>query len=201
MTTDTATAEATTTEHDASVPFRRRPAGRHRKPRPRRMALAVGGFALVAGALSLLRLASGSVTDGGGGTAEAQPRVGSTDIAGSVADSVAATPSPRAASRSASAAMGGVRTGPRARTTAHRSTSVPRAVDPATGIPEAPSTPTASATPEPSTSPTSEAPTPTPTPSPTATATPEDPRPDTRDPGLCVPVIGLCVNGLSSPED
>ncbi|OIJ91269.1 hypothetical protein BIV24_16400 [Streptomyces colonosanans] len=161
------------------------------------MALAVGGLTLAAGALSLVRLTSGSVTDGGGGTAEAQPRIGSSDVVGSTADSVAATPSPRTASRRASAAMGGVSATPSARTTAHPSSSAPRAADPATGIPEAPSTPTASETPEPSAPPTSAAPLPTPSP----TTTPEDSDPDTSAPGLCVPVIGLCVNDLSSPKN
>ncbi|MDR3082949.1 MAG: hypothetical protein LBV60_18845 [Streptomyces sp.] len=196
MTTDTSTAEATSATHDAPGPLRRRPSGRHRKPRPRRMALTVGGFALAAGALSLLRLVPESAT-GGSGTAQAEPRIGATTaVASGSADTVAAVPSARAASRSATAVMGGV--SPSAPATARPSSSAPRHTDPATGIPEAPSTPMTpsetSAPPEPTTSAA-----PQPTPSPTTTT--QAPDPATSTPGLCLPFIGLCLDDLTPSDD
>ncbi|NEC92500.1 hypothetical protein G3I71_43660, partial [Streptomyces sp. SID12501] len=50
------------------TPLLNRPRGRHRKPRPRKVLLAAGGFALAAGVLSLVRLAP----DGGVGVGRAQ---------------------------------------------------------------------------------------------------------------------------------
>ncbi|MFJ6554249.1 hypothetical protein ACIQNT_18680 [Streptomyces luteogriseus] len=55
-----------------AAPFHPRARGRHRKPRPRKVLLAAGGLAVAAGALSLLRLASGPGTDAG--SVEAGPR-------------------------------------------------------------------------------------------------------------------------------
>jgi hypothetical protein len=53
----TATTQATATpETTPPEPVLDRPRGRHRKPRPRRTLFAVGGLALAAGALSLLRM-------------------------------------------------------------------------------------------------------------------------------------------------
>ncbi|MEV2236059.1 hypothetical protein AB0H69_46955 [Streptomyces phaeochromogenes] len=55
---DTATKPGTVTPETAPPePVLTRPRGRHRKPRPRRILFAVGGLALAAGALSLLRMA------------------------------------------------------------------------------------------------------------------------------------------------
>lgn len=55
---DTATKPGTVTpETTPPEPALARPRGRHRKPRPRRILFAVGGLALAAGALSLLRMA------------------------------------------------------------------------------------------------------------------------------------------------
>jgi len=55
---DTATKPGTVTPETAPPePVLARPRGRHRKPRPRRILFAVGGLALAAGALSLLRMA------------------------------------------------------------------------------------------------------------------------------------------------
>src|SRR3954449_7641693 len=54
----------------AQTPVRR---GRHRRPRPRRIVFAVGGLALAAGALSLVR-AGHEPGAGGAGRAEAEPR-------------------------------------------------------------------------------------------------------------------------------
>ena len=198
MTTDTATDETTTTVLGGSGPLWCRPAGRHRKPRSRRAALAVGGFALAAGALSLVRLAPESVT-GGGGTAEAEPRINVTDTAATVGDPL----SWDAAGPSAAAATGGAGAGPVATDTAGPSalpstppsSPVPRVTDPATGIPEAPSAPTALRTPEPrATAPDA----PAPAPSPSATTHTPAPAPDSR--GLCVPLVGLCVNGPAARE-
>jgi hypothetical protein len=191
MTTDTVTDETTTTAHGGSGPLWGRPAGRHRKPRPRRAVLAVGGLALAAGALSLVRLAPESVT-GGGGTAEAEPRIDVTDTAATVGS----VPSSGAVGPSAAAARGGAGTVPVATDTASPSTRpsspVPHVTDPATGIPEAPSTPRAFHTPEPgATAPA----TPAPTPSPSATT--HTPAPAPGSPDLCVPLVGLCVNGLA----
>lgn len=191
MATDTAIGESTTAERGASGPVWCRPAGRHRKPRPRRVVLAVGGFALAAGALSLVRLAPDSVT-GGGGTAEAEPRIDTSDTAATVGS----VPQARTVSRSTTAAGTEASTSPSAPHTvspsAYPSPSPSLATDPATGIPEAPWSPTASATPEP---PTPTAPRPTPPP-PTRPAT-HTPAPEPDPPGLCVPLVGLCVNGSS----
>ncbi|MFF3907736.1 hypothetical protein ACFYZJ_17410 [Streptomyces sp. NPDC001848] len=193
--TDTDTGDTTATVHTTTVdnhsgPLWSRPAGRHRKPRHRRLALAVGGFALAAGALSLVRLAPESVT-GGGGTAEAEPRIDVSDTAATVAG----RPSKGTAGPSTTALRGRSDAVPSMSGGASRSgrpsTPAPRATDPATGIPEAPSTPTAARTPEPPVTATAAPPS---VPSPT-TAAPSAPA--TSDPpGLCVPLVGLCVHGL-----
>ncbi|POX49987.1 hypothetical protein C3488_15800 [Streptomyces sp. Ru72] len=160
------------------------------------MALAVGGFALAAGALSLVRLAPESVT-GGGGTAEAEPRIGpgrTAPTAGGVPSKGTAGPSTTAFKGRADAlpaVSGGA--SPSGRT----ATPPPRVTDPATGIPEAPSTPTASRsrTPGPPVTTTAAPPS---APSPTATTqAPAPSAPAASDPpGLCVPLVGLCVHGL-----
>ncbi|MEU6364592.1 hypothetical protein ABZ876_02330 [Streptomyces sp. NPDC046931] len=194
MTTDTATGETTTTAHGATGPLWFRPAGRHRKPRPRRVALAVGGFALAAGALSLVRLAPETVT-GGGGTAEAAPRIDATDTAatvgtaGAVPSGSADRPSTTAVIRAAGASPAAT---PATRPSGAPSSPASRALDPSTGIPEAPSTPTASGT---HGSPAAPAPT-APRPAPSTTAPTQTPAPAPNPPGLCVPTVGLCVNGL-----
>ncbi|GHK00652.1 hypothetical protein SY2F82_24490 [Streptomyces sp. Y2F8-2] len=194
--TDTATDDTTTTVHNGSGPFWFRPVGRHRKPRHRRLALAVGGFALAAGALSLVRLAPESVT-GGGGTAEAEPRIGAGQTAATAGD----VPSKGAAGPSTTAFKGRASAVPAVSGDVSPSgrpgTPTPRVTDPATGIPEAPSTPTASRsrTPEPPVTTTAAPPS---APSPTATTrAPAPSAPATSDPpGLCVPLVGLCVHGL-----
>ncbi|MEV6735917.1 hypothetical protein AB0N14_02800 [Streptomyces sp. NPDC051104] len=194
--TDTATDDTMTTVHNGSGPLWFRPMGRHRKPRHRRLALAVGGFALAAGALSLVRLAPESVT-GGGGTAEAEPRIG----AGRTAATAGGVPSKAAAGPSTTALKGRASAVPALSgdpsPSGRPATPTPRVTDPATGIPEAPSTPTASrsGTPEPPVTTTAAPPS---APSPTATTqAPAPPAPATSDPpGLCVPLVGLCVHGL-----
>ena len=192
--TDTATDGTMATAYSASGPLWFRPAGRHRKPRHRRLALAVGGFALAAGALSLVRLAPESVT-GGGGTAEAEPRIDASDTAATVggAPSKGAAGPSTATLRGRASAVPSVPgdAGPSARS----STPAPRVTDPATGIPEAPSTPTAPRIPQP---PATTRAAPPSVPSPTAT-TQAPPAPASSGPaGLCVPLVGLCVHGLQA---
>ncbi|MFF7353313.1 MULTISPECIES: hypothetical protein [Streptomyces] len=171
--------------------------GRHRKPRPRKVLLAAGGLALAAGALSLLRVTPDSGV-GVPGTAEAEPRPdgGATDHAGNTAAAVAASPTALPSATSvmggralvpAAPAPGGARTGPATPTAPPGSTAAPNAAR--TGPASAPGTP---ARPSPTTS----APPPAPTPSRPAPATPA-PTHGSADPGpggLCVPVLGLCVD-------
>ncbi|ALO95780.1 hypothetical protein SHL15_4695 [Streptomyces hygroscopicus subsp. limoneus] len=179
--------------------------GRHRKPRPRKVLLAAGGLALAAGVLSLVRAAPDAGV-GAPGTAEAEPRLGagggSADRSADAAATIAAAPT---ALPSATSAMGGrslaptpagspVRTaapgpGPGTATTASGGTAVPTARTSRTpGPPSAtsrPPAPTASAPrPAPATS--------TPTPAPSHGPAEPEPRPG----GVCVPVIGLCVDVL-----
>ncbi|MEV7815370.1 MULTISPECIES: hypothetical protein [Streptomyces] len=174
--------------------------GRHRKPRPRKVLLAAGGLALAAGVLSLVRAAPDS-TVGAPGTAEAEPRLdpggGPTDRSANTAATIAAAPT---ALPSATSAMGGrslaptpagspVRTapGPGTATTTPGDTAVPTALPSRTpGPPSATSRPPAPATSAPRPAPA----TPTPTPTPTPSHGPAEPGPG----GVCVPVIGLCVD-------
>ncbi|NGO49097.1 hypothetical protein [Streptomyces ureilyticus] len=92
-------ADVRTTGHEADPCRTERPRGRHRKPRPRRMLMAVGGLALAAGALSLMRLApeppggtGGDVTATNIDPAEIEPAdieptaVGATQAPASVSD-------------------------------------------------------------------------------------------------------------------
>ncbi|MFI5975116.1 hypothetical protein [Streptomyces sp. NPDC051452] len=186
--------------------------GRHRKPRPHKVLLVVGGLALAAGALSLVRVAPESGA-GAPGTAEAEPRL---DPGGGAPDRPAAgaTTADPTALPSATSAMGGRSPAPTATgipnpsasgdatpgapdnapgTTATPAddTAVPTSVPtgaPSTagGVPPRPSATTAAPRP----APTTRAPAPGPTP---GHGTP-DPDPDPGE--VCLPVIGLCV-GLS----
>ncbi|WP_328977984.1 hypothetical protein [Streptomyces canus] len=183
------------------------PRGRHRKPRPRKALLAAGGLALAAGALSLVRMTPDAGL-GGYGATEADPQAApgtdsdididtGTDRATNAAATVGSVPR---ASPSSTAAMGGISATP-APGTSHAPTGsatavpLPLAAAPTT-IPEAPntpaSTPTAFTTPHapatttaPQPARTTPPPAPTPTSQPTHTTQPA--------PGLCVPIIGLCV--------
>ena len=154
-----------------------------------------------AGALSLLRLASGPGTDAG--TVEAEPRpdpVTTTDDATQTAATFPAAPD---ASPSSPTALGGPPPSPvtkGARPSPSATTGTPvaaTAADPAsTTIPDTPNTPapapTASGggdTPRPAPAPTAPPGRTAPAPAPT----PEEPK-KPHDPGLCVPVIGLCVD-------
>ncbi|MGW5095103.1 hypothetical protein ACWEQ1_29535 [Streptomyces nodosus] len=193
--TDTATAGTTAEPPDPAGPRWHRPTGRHRKPRRRRMVLAVGGFALAAGALSLVRLASESAT-GGSGTAEAEPRIQATRTAATAGSQPAEASGHPATSALTEAAGGpGVALDTADPTTSpaiRPSSSAPPASAASDGTPEAPSAPT-------TTSPGHEPPTtttPAAPPAPSATTTAQAPAPDLDpDPGgLCLPIIGLCVN-------
>ncbi|MGC0400940.1 hypothetical protein RKD27_003584 [Streptomyces sp. SAI-126] len=198
------------------------PRGRHRKPRPRKVLLAAGGLALAAGALSLVRLTPDAGL-GGYGATEPDPQAApgtdtdidlvpgtgagpGTDRATNASATVGAVP---LVSPSSTTAMGGISAtptpgaapaAPAASATAATAATVvplPRGAAPTT-IPEAPNTPapapTATARPHsPATSaapaPGRTAPPPAPAPAPTAQPT-HAPQPA---PGLCVPIIGLCV--------
>lgn len=183
--------------------------GRHRRPRPRKVLLAAGGFALAAGALSLVRLTPESGFPGGlgAGPAEAEPRLDDpdtgmgtgTDRATNAAATVGTVPK---VSPSATSALGGASATPTAgpsgvplpsATTVLPSapaglTTPPAAI--ATTIPDSPNTPAPAPThPAPATS----NPAPQPAPSqPSASPTPQPSQPG----GVCVPVIGLCVGPL-----
>ncbi|MGW8749037.1 hypothetical protein [Streptomyces sp. NPDC055794] len=192
--------------------------GRHRRPRPRKVLLTAGGLAFAAGALSLVRLLPGPDGDAGGHGAEAAPRVDprgggetATDRAGT--PGAARTAGPSDVGPSATSAMGGLSgspagvpipapstTHPAASSSASSSgtTTVPDAPNPpedradgdATAAPHTPRPPGSTHAPRP---PRSDSPRPAPS-SPPDRGTPPAPAPEPHDPGLCVPVIGLCVD-------
>ncbi|MDQ1016754.1 hypothetical protein [Streptomyces afghaniensis] len=187
-------------------PFSPRAArGRHRKPRPRKALLAAGGLVLAAGALSLVRLASGPGTDSVG-SVEAEPRPDPVTTATDEAMDTAATVPE--ASPSSPTALGGLTPSPGThRPAAASPTPSPpasvsidtRRADTAetgrsTTIPDTTNPPAPTAR--------GEAPRPAPTPpappsraTPAPAAGPEKPK-KPRDPDLCVPVIGVCVDPL-----
>ncbi|WP_406442759.1 hypothetical protein OHB14_27790 [Streptomyces sp. NBC_01613] len=164
--------------------------GRHRRPRPRRVLYAAGGLALAAGVLSLVRMTPESGV-GGVGTAEADPRQdpgAGTDRSSNAVATVEAVPR---VSPSATSVMGGASATPTAPSTLVPLPTTTTAASPtavATTIPEAPNSPA------PTLPPATTAPAPRPTPAPGRSTPPPTPRPD--EPGLCVPVIGLCVGPL-----
>jgi hypothetical protein len=197
--------------------------GRHRRPRPRKVLFAAGGLVLAAGVLSLLRLTPDTGGAGALGTAEAEPQpdlVTSTDDdagetgeelgegAGkapedsrghrgtaegrpSAAGSATVAPTP-----TAPAAMGGASTG-RAREAGGLLPGAPGAPTSVALTPGATYVPAPrAATPAPTATPAPEAPS-APRPAP-ATPAPQPPKPpkgeEPRQPGLCVPIIGLCVD-------
>jgi hypothetical protein len=184
-------------------PFAPRVRGRHRKPRPRKVLLAAGGLVLATGALSLLRLASGPDADAGpvGAGPRPEPVSTATDDAAHTAATFPAAPEASSSPPTTpgdltpSAGTDGPQPPPSTATGAP-ATGVATGSAPMT-IPDTPNTPgpapapTASqgdapgAPPAPSARPSRTAPTPAPRPE--APAKPQDP-------GLCVPVIGLCVD-------
>jgi hypothetical protein len=176
--------------------------GRHRKPRPRKVLFAVGGLALAAGALSLVHMAPESEV-GAAGTAEAdlQQNPGSeagagTDRSGTTVAAVVAVPR---VSPSATSVTGGASASPTAPSSLvplpAATTSPGLAAGPGTTtIPVAPNTPAPTTTAQPPAT-TSH----TPRPTPGRTTPPPAPQPGrTDEPGLCVPVIGLCVDRPSA---
>ncbi|MEU6255644.1 hypothetical protein [Streptomyces sp. NPDC047043] len=154
------------------------------------MLYAVGGLALAAGALSLVRMPP-NTGSGGAGTAVAEPGhdpVSGADRSDNAVATVEAVPR---VSPSATSAMGGVSATPTQTAglvPLPTTTTPPAPATPGTPttIPEAPNTP-APATPP---APTTAAPQPAPTPS----RTTEPPAPNPSQPDLCVPVVGLCVD-------
>ncbi|MER6567110.1 hypothetical protein ABT288_13140 [Streptomyces sp. NPDC001093] len=186
------------TEAEEEGPVRR---GRHRKPRPRKVLLAAGGLALAAGVLSLVRVSSESGV-GAPGTAEAEPRGGAgdgaTDHAAHTDATVLAGPT---ALPSPTSVMGGRSPAPTP-TAAPSGPAAPTEPAGGTAVPTATGLPTAAAS-TPGTTPRPPATTSAPRPAPTTTRpTPTTPAPThgTTDPegpgGLCVPVLGLCVDAV-----
>ncbi|WP_234341256.1 hypothetical protein [Streptomyces sp. NRRL S-646] len=173
--------------------------GRHRRPRPRKVLFAVGGLALAAGALSLVRMAPDSGTSGVG-TAEADARQDPrTDTVADASDhAVAAVAAAPRVSPSSASAMGGASTTPTPLTspvplhTATTSPGLPTTLG-TTTTPVTPNSPAPTTTHPP---PATQAPAPRPTPTPARTTPPPAPQPD--EPGLCVPVVGLCVDSPAS---
>ncbi|MFJ3666025.1 hypothetical protein ACIPSE_06195 [Streptomyces sp. NPDC090106] len=184
-----------------SVPRPFGPRGRHRRPRPRKVLLAAGGLALAAGALSLVRL---TPDPGGPGaaTAEAEPRIdeGVTDRATNAAATVPDPPRP--AGPSATAAMGGASATPtRGVTVVPRPTAA--APRPASSAPAPVATPLPKTPPAPAPTTTAPRPAATPTPTPTRSSAPAPTQSTPAQPGggVCVPVIGLCVDPLRDRHD
>ncbi|MGC0338294.1 hypothetical protein [Streptomyces sp. SLBN-8D4] len=191
------------------------PRGRHRKPRPRKVLLAAGGLALAAGALSLVRLTPDAGV-GGFGATETDPQAApgadtdidpgtGTDRATNAAATVGSLPR---TSPSSPAAMGGITAPPapgtslapaQARPQAGSATAVPLPLAAApTTIPDAPNDRAEAPAPTATTGPHAPATTPAPqpartTPPPASTPTPRPTHSAQPAPGLCVPVIGLCV--------
>jgi hypothetical protein len=204
---------------EAPVVLAERPRGRHRRPRPRKVLFAVGGMALAASALSLLRLASDPVS--GGGTAGTAPRAAD-DLSDEETGSGASLGGVPSAEPTADVPMGDTGAAPTAPPAPGSATAVPApsatSSVPSIGIelpdgPGAPYTPPTRATlPEtPATSAAPETPRPTqdtPTQQPPAARQPAAPdAPDSattpdgttepaqpRQPGLCVPIVGVCVD-------
>ncbi|MDQ0908036.1 hypothetical protein QFZ22_004021 [Streptomyces canus] len=201
--TATGLADGTSTGTDTTRLFG--PRGRHRKPRPRKVLLAASGLTLAAGALSLVRMTPDAGV-GGFGAAEANPQAAlgvDTDIdtgRDRVTNAAATVGSVPQASPSSTTAMGGIsatRTQVTSSAPPWSATAVPLPLAAApTTIPEAPNTPaptaTASTTPHAPAATTAPQPART-TPPPAPTPTPRPTHPTQPAPGLCVPVIGLCV--------
>ncbi|MFF5520993.1 hypothetical protein [Streptomyces coeruleorubidus] len=189
-------------------PFSPRARGRHRKPRPRKALLAAGGLALAAGALSLVRLTSGPGTDSVG-SVEAEPRPDPVTTGTDEGTNTAATgPAAPEASPSSPTALVGLPASPGARGPAAASRTPSTYTATSTGTRGAHT----AATPRPTTAAdTAKPPAPTatgngktprpaqPPPSPPSQTTPAPaPEPEKpqkpHDPGLCVPVIGVCLD-------
>ncbi|MFE2039887.1 hypothetical protein ACFXAZ_02980 [Streptomyces sp. NPDC059477] len=190
-------------------PRRRLPllaSGRHRRPRPRKALLAVAGLALAFGALSLVPPGTDSVT-AGPRAARAEPGTGpehppavadrSTHAASTLPGS--ATPEP---GRSATSAMEGLAGTPLPDATDSDAPPADAETPPATtrGATASVPPPSPGATKQPPTLPRPQPTPPTTTSPPNHTTTPPpqpSPEPPTQqDPGLCIPLIGLCLGGI-----
>ncbi|MGW1034551.1 hypothetical protein ACWD4Z_20440 [Streptomyces antibioticus] len=191
------------------------PRGRHRRPRRRRVLFAAGGLALAAGVLSLVRLTSEPGGVAGLGTAEAEPHpdpvIGGAPSTGLPAEA-GATVSPTPTNASPMGGTSGTPTPeasrvPGASATPGGPASVASVPGTGSGSGSAQATPGAIPLPPRGPSPAPSAPdddprpaaptTPTRQPAPTPSATPTAPAPaQPGHPGLCVPIIGLCVDAL-----
>ncbi|WP_406725839.1 hypothetical protein WJ438_15820 [Streptomyces sp. GD-15H] len=221
MTTNTPTRPQPTAPDAADRPpahtgfalFSARIRGRHRKPRPRKLLLAAGGLALAVGTLGLVRTASdpgpGDIGAEAGlrpvpDTASAtSPGNDSTDSTAGTTPASPASPAPEA-SPSSPAALGG-QSGVPLTSTAPDGTAAPTATAPA--APTAPNTPNAPGAPAPTGTAPDEPPPGPPGRTPSQSQPPPDrqappPPPSSDRPGetddgplLCVPIIGLCVDG------
>jgi hypothetical protein len=165
--------------------------GRHRRPRPRKVLFAVGGLALAAGALSLARMAP-EAGIGAPVTTEAEPPH-DPGIGADRSDNAAATVGavPPHVSPSATSVMGGVSATPTATTHLVSLPAATTTAPPAAAATVIPGIPDRSA-PATTSAPTTAAPQPVPTPTPGRTTEPPAPAPSR--PGLCIPIIGLCVD-------
>ncbi|WP_369248816.1 hypothetical protein [Streptomyces sp. R41] len=195
-------ADGTSAHHAADECEAVRPVrGRHRRPRPRRVLFAVGGLALAAGVLSFVRMTPESVI-GGGGSAEAEPTGATvTDTSGNAVTTVEAVPSAHPKAATETAAMGRSSATPTADVsllptpspTTPASIPSPHGSAPTAGAPDTTGIPTAPITTPPPAATTPAAPHPAPS------ATTHDPAPQPDPPGVCVPIVGICVNGLAAP--
>lgn len=176
--------------------------GRHRKPRPRKALLAAGGLALAAGALSLVRLTSGPGT-GSVGAVEAEPRPDPVTTGTDEAANTAATaPAAPQASPSSPTALGGLTPSPGTRGPAKASPAPNTPTSAGTRGAHTAATPRATTIPDttnpPAPSATGKAPRPAQPSPPSRTVPAPAPEPEKpkkpQDPGLCVPVIGVCVD-------
>ncbi|MGY0069412.1 hypothetical protein ACWZEH_22015 [Streptomyces sp. QTS137] len=213
--------------HTGFALFSARVRGRHRKPRSQKLLPAAGGLALTAGALSLVRLASGpGPTDIGAGTgprpvapAPSAATSPGADGTGGTGDSAApVSPAAPGAGPSSPTALGG-RSATLRVPFAPGGTVAPTAVTPpltaaktpspppdAPGAPQPPApTGAPSDDPAPPPAPADRTP-PQPKPPPPDRQAPPPPphrpgEPDDNAPVLCVPIIGLCVGGGPGLKD
>ncbi|WP_237519522.1 hypothetical protein [Streptomyces sp. HUCO-GS316] len=177
--------------------FGPRARGRHRRPRRHKVLLTAGGLAVAAGVLSLVRMAPDSEV-GGTGTAEAEPRTGPGPGADRPDDAAATDGTAPRAMPSATYAMGGLSLWPTP--TSSLLAAPPTAALPApatTGLPDSTTIPDTPNTPAPHPSATTDPapqPTRTPAPVPSRSTPPPEPEPEPDQPGLCLPIISLCVD-------
>ncbi|MFJ4622624.1 hypothetical protein [Streptomyces sp. NPDC088812] len=193
--------------------LRSAPRGRHRRSRPRRALFAAAGLVLAAAVLGVVRL-SPDPGVGSAGPTGAVPRP--TSVPGPSAAPGTGRPADAAAigavgavAPTAPGALGGTNAGPAAPHTP--SPGIPGARPSVAHTPAVPGVAPASTAPRASVTPTSPAPAPVTTTGPRPTAVPAPPpAPSTAPPaplprpqppgrpGLCVPVVGLCVDPFGS---